>query len=313
MARRPKVTDEQFIQLINACETWEELSLRSGVDLRSCYRRRERLQESGKYSFIPPPSKAKSNLNIPESSHTISDSFIGVIFSDPHWWPGIETPATEIMIKIIKHIKPKYLFANGDLVDGAMISRHARIGWDQRPTPKQELDAVRYWLAQINKAAPKAHKIWTLGNHDLRFDSYLAKNAGPFKDVEGMSLQEQFNQWHQCWSININDNCVIKHRYKGGKHTAYGNAMDSGCSIVTGHTHRLLKRPIKNYKNFFYGVECGTLAEPLGPQFQDYTEHNPLDWHTGFVVIHADKEQFDFELVHVIDGKAKWGGKEWTP
>jgi hypothetical protein len=34
-----------------------------------------------------------------------------------------------------------------------------------------------------------------------------------------------------------------------------------------------------------YGIDTGTLAEPYGPQFEDYTEQGPLNWRSGFAVL----------------------------
>ena len=63
---------------------------------------------------------------------------------------------------------------NGDLLDGASISRHAPLGWEERPTVQDELNAVHQRLEEIEKASPSSKRYWVMGNHDSRFDMKLA-------------------------------------------------------------------------------------------------------------------------------------------
>ena len=50
-------------------------------------------------------------------------------------------------------------------------------------------------------------------------------------------------------------------------------------------THVLAVQPLTGYQKTFYGVQTGTLANPKGNQFVDYTEDAPLDWRSGFVML----------------------------
>ena len=45
------------------------------------------------------------------------------------------------------------------------------------------------------------------------------------------------------------------------------------------------------FANFclWWGVQTGTLAEPTGMQFADYTEDAPHDWRSGFVMLSWEK------------------------
>lgn len=55
--------------------------------------------------------------------------------------------------------------------------------------------------------------------------------------------------------------------------------------MVTGHLHQLKVTPYTDYNGRRYGVDTGTLADLFGPQFVDYTEANPVNWHSGFAVL----------------------------
>jgi hypothetical protein len=54
---------------------------------------------------------------------------------------------------------------------------------------------------------------------------------------------------------------------------------------VTGHLHSLKVTPFDDYRGTRYGVDTGTLADPAGPQFNNYLEEGPTDWRSGFAVL----------------------------
>lgn len=103
----------------------------------------------------------------------------------------------------------------------------------------------------------------------------------------------------------------MKHRYKGGLHATHNNTMWAGKTMVTGHLHSLKVTPLTDYNGTRWGVDSGTLAEPYGPQFRDYTETNPLNWRPGFVVLTFQSGQLlDPELVRVrSEGEVVFRGK----
>ena len=206
---------------------------------------------------------------------------------------------------------------NGDAFDGASISRHPRIGWDSKPTVKQELDAVTYHLGEMEKASTfKSNLIWTLGNHDARFETFLAANAPQYEGVQGFTLKDFFPHWQPCWSFWVNDDTVIKHRWKGGFGAGRANTLNAGVNMVTGHTHNMAVQPLTDYKGTRYGVQTGMLSNPDGDQFVDYTEDGVKDWRSGFVMLTFDRGQLLMpELIQVWDeekGEVQFRGKIWA-
>ena len=94
---------------------------------------------------------------------------------------------------------------------------------------------------------------------------------------------------------------VIKHRYKGGIHATHNNTLWAGKTVVTGHLHSLKVTPFSDYNGIRWGVDTGTLADPYGPQFENYTEQNPANWRSGFVVLtFKDGTLLDPEIVRVV-------------
>jgi len=218
----------------------------------------------------------------------ITDGVV-IVFSDAHFWPGLRTTAFKGLLWAISQLKPYAVINNGDAFDGASISRYPRIGWTQQPSVKEELTACQEALAEIEAVAKAARHnvqlIWPLGNHDSRFENFLAANAPGYEGIAGFTLKDHFQAWHPCWSCWLTDDVVVKHRYKNGVHATHTNTMGSGTSICTGHLHSLKVTPYTDYRGTRYGIDTGTLADIDGKQFNDYLEDNPVNWRSGFAVL----------------------------
>lgn len=210
---------------------------------------------------------------------------IVLIGSDSHYHPDIISTAHRAFVRFCKELKPKIVIKNGDELDGARISRYAPIGWEKRPTLIQEIEAVKERLSEIEAACVGAEKIWPCGNHDARFETRLATLAPEYAKINGVHLKDHFPQWKPCWQTLLNKTVVVKHRMKGGIHATRNNTLLAGKSIFTGHLHSLKIAPHTDYNGTRWGGDCGTLADPYGEQFYNYTETNPLDWRSGFVVL----------------------------
>lgn len=285
-----KISDKDFLELWETHRSPNQISKVTGMSLRALYRRRRSLEikngislqaKNPNPSVSKPPNPAKKNLGLLDG--------VVIVFSDAHFWPGIHTTAYKGLLWAIKELQPKAIIANGDIFDGASISRYPRIGWDSTPSVIQELKACEIALGEIEDTAKKAKRntqlIWTLGNHDARFENRLAANAPQYEFVKGFSLKDHFPAWHPCWSCWPTDETVVKHRWKGGIHATHNNTLNAGVNIVTGHLHSLKVTPFDDYKGTRFGVDTGTLADTDGPQFENYLELSPTNWRSGFVVL----------------------------
>lgn len=318
---RAKTTDDEFIRLWRLHGSAKKMAEFLQVDLRTINRRRRRLElryrialESEKkahlFSHLQTAHKhgARSQLGIEDG--------VVLVFSDAHFWPGIRTTAFRGLLWAIEELQPKAVICNGDAFDGSSISRYPRIGWDSKPSVVEELKACEFSLGEVEEVALKARHnaklVWTLGNHDARFENLLAQHAGQYEGVKGFSLKDHFPAWTPAWSCWVNDSVVVKHRYKGGIHATHNNTVSSGKSIVTGHLHSLKVTPYSDYNQHpRFGVDTGTLAEIDGPQFVDYLEDNPVNWRSGFAVLTFNKGRLLWpELVHrFADGVVEFRGQ----
>lgn len=260
------------------------LSRHLGIGERAVFRRRANLEAAG-HARVTSPHDISERVGFYEKRLTLSVSDgVVLVGSDAHYWPGIISPAHRGFVELAARLSPKAIILNGDVVDGASASRHPPIGWEKGPTLKEEFSTCEERLGEIERAANGAALIWTLGNHDMRFESRLAANSKEVAGIGGMRLADHFLRWKLCWSAWINDALVIKHRFKGGIHAAHNNTLWAGKSMLTGHLHSLKVTPFTDYNGTRFGVDSGALADPTGAQFS-YTEENPLNHRSGFVVL----------------------------
>ena len=208
-----------------------------------------------------------------------------LIGSDFHYHPGIVSTAHTAFLEFQREFKPKVIIKNGDELDFPGISRHGMIGWEKRPSVIDEIENAKAMLSEIEKVSPKSRRIWPLGNHDARFETRLASVAPEYAGVHGFHLKDNFPKWEGCWAAFVNNDTVVKHRYKSGIHAPHNNAMWSGRSMITGHLHSMKVMPLSDYNGTRYGVDCGTMMDPYGQQAYNYTELNPVNWRSGFVLL----------------------------
>ena len=302
------VSDEKFIELfstIGASATAREL----GINERSVYKRRKKLQE--RYDRpIYAPATVPNLLHQDRMQLAMVDGQI-IVGSDAHYWPSHSgTTAHRAFVKFCKTLKPDIVVMNGDAFDGATISRHPSRDFSRLPSVAEELSAVTERLLEIEEATGKAKRIWCLGNHDIRLEQKLANAVPELADVKGTRQQDHFPEWVFTWALMINDDLMIKHRWKSGLHGVFNNAVHSGVSFCTGHLHSLKVTPWTDYNGTRYGIDTGTLSQPYSSQFS-YAEENPTNHRPGFVVLTIkDKTLLWPEIVHVVEeGVYEWRGK----
>jgi metallophosphoesterase superfamily enzyme len=312
----PVYSDQEFIEIWNLHKSASKMALAIGMNERQIHRRRKSIEDKSGVALVSsykPPS-----INKPENAVRKElgiENGVVLVFSDAHFWPGIHTTAYKGVLWAIKEFQPKAIIANGDVFDGASISRFPRIGWDSTPSVIQELKACEISLGEIEDTAKKARHnsqlIWTMGNHDARFENRLAANAPQYEFVKGFSLKDHFPAWHPCWSCWPTDEVVVKHRWKGGIHATHGNTSMSGKTMVTGHLHSLKVTPYSDYNGTRYGVDTGTLAEPAGPQFINYLEDAPTNWRSGFAILtfHEGRLMWPELVTKWDEGKIEFRGK----
>ena len=306
---KPACTEQEFIALWNKHGSASVMSKILGLAERNINMRRRSIEKrqgialagiaknSPDFQVTFPANGVRTNVKL--------ENGIIVIGSDCHYWPGIISTAHRAFVKIIKDLKPRMVVMNGDVFDGASISRHPLSGWGSTPSVKQELEACQDRLGEVERAAKGAALHWTWGNHDQRFNARLAAQVGDtWRGVEGMNLTDHFPLWKFSTSIMVNDNVQIKHRLYNGIHASYNATLKSGISTVNGHLHSLKITPWTDLTGTRYGVDTGSLANVWGDQFE-YTEDSTRNHRSGYAVLtFINGKLMPPELVEVMNEDA---------
>lgn len=280
---RAKLSDEEFIALfpsIGATGIAEQF----GVQEHNVYKRRARIEKRLGFPLVAPNKQIIVKQYPHRQNWNIKNGEV-IIGSDFHLWPGQESLMLRAFKKIIAEIQPAGVILNGDVLDFPRISRHPPIGWEKTPLPQEEIEAAQDHLSDIQSISRRAKRSWNLGNHDARFETRLATVAPEFAKVAGIHLSDHFPLWTGAWSTWINDDVVVKHRFKGGIHATHNNTMSAGKSMITGHLHSAKVTPFTDYNGTRFGVDTGCVAETDAKQFTDYTEDGPLNWRSGFCIL----------------------------
>lgn len=314
---RKKISDEQFLLLWEKYQSGQKIADATGLNLRNVMKQRKELEikkgialnvdavkggRSEKFFYRHHMARADANLQN------------GTIFvaSDCHYHPGESSVAHKAFVKLIKKMKPEIVVMNGDVFDGATVSRYPAMGFDpvKPPTVKEEIEAVSDRLAEITKVSGNARRVWTIGNHDMRYEARLSQMAPQYEGVSGFALRDHFPEWTHCLSLMVNKTIMIKHRYHGGIHATYNNTLKAGISIVTGHLHRLQASIWSDYNGSRFGIDTGTLAEVDG-EHMSYGEDNPKNHASGFAVLTIiDGVLLYPEFCYVADNNAYFRGQK---
>ena len=281
----PTCSDEEFIEVLRLNGPTRAAEI-LGVRIQNIHKRRRSIEKRHSIA-IPIPNSRAVVVDHPARLQMDIDNGVVLIGSDMHYWPGPASTAHRAFVQFCKDLSPVLVVANGDVIDGATISRHPPIGWEKNPPLKDELEVCAERLGEIALAARHAERVWCLGNHDARFETRLAAVASEYAEISGLHLKDHFADWSGCWSLWINDDVVVKHRYKNGIHAPHNNTLWAGKTIVTGHLHSQKVMPITDYRGTRWGVDTGTMADvhKPNPAFVDYLEDSPTNWRSGFAVL----------------------------
>lgn len=242
----------------------------------------------------------------------IQDGCVFVV-SDQHYHaPSGPSVAHRASVMLAKALRPYALITNGDALDAAAISRWPASSFTDmkaRPMVADEIREVALRLADYEDLDFVKFRAWNLGNHDARFETWLAEKAPQYQGVPGFTLKDHFPDWMPAWRTDfVRDvadeksipELIVQHRYKGGQHAGHNNVLNSGTNYVTGHDHMLKAYTVTNVRGLFWGVHAGTMAPIDSVLFTHYTEDKPVNWQEGFPILHFKDGQFiGPELVHV--------------
>ncbi|KPL15443.1 hypothetical protein AMJ74_01390 [candidate division WOR_3 bacterium SM1_77] len=306
-----RITEQEFLDSWNKYQSAAAVARDLDVDLRWVYRRRKQLEQKIGSTLAASDFRSPT-FTIREHSPRVNcelENGTILVASDAHYWPGVVSTAHQAFLEIAGELKPEIIVMNGDMFDGSSISRFPKAGWGTTPNVKQELEAVQERLDEIRLVAKGSELWWTMGNHDQRFEARLAQNVPEYAGVAGFTLKDHFPHWNFTMSLMVNENLMIKHRFRNGVHATWNNTLYGGISVCTGHLHRLQATLLTDYRGTRWGIDTGTLAEVDGDHMH-YGEDEPKNHCSGFAVLTiVDGELIYPEFCSVHNEKAFFRGE----
>lgn len=302
----PRLSDEAFVSEFETIGA-SGIARKYGCNERGVYDLRLRVERRIGRTLTAPSRKSVSypgRVNLELRNGTV------LVGSDFHIWPGEESTCLRAFKKFADDIKPDIVILNGDVMDFPRISRHPQ-NWETAPDPQEEIEAAQDHLQDIiSRCKRGAKKLWTLGNHDARFELMLASAAPQYRRVKGVHLSDHFGAWDKAMSVFLNEEIeggqtMIKHIPPGGGVNATRNfVIKAGIHVVHGHNHRQGVCRVSNYRRHdFYGVDGGMVADKEHKAF-GYAQDNPLDWGQGFALLtYLDGILMPPELITKIDDR----------
>jgi len=291
------LSDAEFIRLWRENPSSIKMSAACGISKQSIGKRRRHIEKKhdialhtvddlGRKMYANPMTVSEDRVEV---KLNLRDGVI-LVAGDQHYWPGTVPVMHRAYVYLSKKFKPFAQVWNGDAFDGSSISRFPSIGWENKPTVKQELDVVRDRSDEVMKASPNSKRIWCAGNHDLRFESRIAAMSPEYRGVDGIHLKDHFPEWTPAWFVTVNESLPshteIRHRENGGVHAGYNNTVKSGVNIVTGHDHRAEVVAYDDRRGRRYGVRHGMTADSSrDPQFVNYLEGRKANWQPALAVL----------------------------
>src|SRR6185312_10879766 len=179
---REKVSRDEFVRVWDAeGGSPTRVAERLGIAVQNVHQRRARLAGDGillktadyragkrwGWQEAAPKWPKRREINIRDAT--------AIIGSDAHLWPGMETTAWRAFKALVGTLKPKLGILNGDTLDGSRVTRHDPIAWECTPDLAEEIEWVKDETADLRKRSRGTYWYWTCGNHDTRFERYLAK------------------------------------------------------------------------------------------------------------------------------------------
>lgn len=309
------------------------------------------------HKYVYPPGEVDESVFINRAAPTIirptrrrkpvRDGELSIIIGDAQiGFRGEEAFHDETAMSLaqiaIRELMPDHVIFVGDMLDLQAMSR-----WEQRNdwanSTQQSIDRYHNYLAETRANAPNANIVAISGNHELRMDKYIRKDAAELLGLKRANAEHELAVLTLRYLVRmddldvtnidgypnaaywINNNLKATHGTnvaKGGSNAAkYLKEADTG--TLYGHTHRVefANRTFATRDGYkiMTAASPGTLARITGhvPGFnysvddQGKTVPKAEDWQQGLLVVEHDEDNQNVTPVMFNGNKMTIQGKRF--
>lgn len=263
-------------------------------DARISLRRLEGKADKGTKPIVLIPNRPYNPWKLPASDETVYSPFElhskrVLVLSDIHI-PYHSIEALTAAFNFAKKENPDTILLNGDTIDFFQLSRFVK-------DPKArsfafELNAFRQFFEALDKAFPKAKKIFKLGNHEERYNHYLYMKAGELDGVEEFKLEEIIKARAEGIEV-VGEKRIIKagdlniihgHEFGGSVFSpvniARGLFLKAKVSAMQGHNHQTSEHTESDMNQRI------TTTWSLGCLCELHPAYLPINkWNHGFAMV----------------------------
>ena len=232
------------------------------------------------------------------------------IMSDVHI-PYHNISAVTSAIEHFKKVSVDGILLNGDIMDFYMLSR-----FDKDPRKRrfsEELEMGREFLKIIRREFEGCPMYYKLGNHEVRFESYMRSKAPELLGMPEYQIDKLLH-FGEHDVVLIQDDRIIKagqlsilHGHEFGRsifspvNPARGAYMRAKENVIVGHHHQTSSHMEKSLGGDVVGAwSVGCLCE----MYPAYARINK--WNHGFAVVDIDTDgSFEVSNHTIIKGKVR--------
>lgn len=218
---------------------------------------------------------------------TIVDGVTAVL-SDIHL--GIhDKNAIVTALRYLKKEKIQTIILNGDVIDSASLSTHAKI--EKPPTYLYEVTITKSFLQNLKTEFPNARIIYKEGNHEDRLSRYIQNRASELEgmvdlyrllDLKNMGIEfvktTDFMKHTDVWIVHGHEMKV-----SGGVNPARSLLLKAFDNTIMGHVHRTSYAHGKNMDGKFIRTWTTGCLCKLQQAYMPHSQSNH-----GFAIIGSD-------------------------
>lgn len=245
-----------------------------------------------------------------------------VLFGSDFHIPYHNVRYMNLWMKVMKSFKPDTVAILGDLDDACPVSKYS----DGKPEEVEQAiityaPQVQNFFGDVRKALPKARIHYATGNHEARYDEYIAKKAPALKDLitpeflwktdtHGVELS-----YYNKPPFQLYDDFYIHHgpyALKGAGNSVAKVNDEFNITCMVGHSHRqaFVAKTFELRGYSVRGWEIGHMTDVTSDGMAYDRLH---DWLPGFAVGYVENGYVHVEIVTISpDYSCMVGGKLYT-